>query len=186
MTDADHLGNAAHRAAALIDVRNCLKDALDASTEASEKAHAVWDDWPTSYRNKPNQIDAAGMMLQLVMDNVTEDIMAAAVQAATLLARDITEDARQSVNPVCFITGNSMMPPLRELHAAEIIWQTDQAGDVWERFHEALEHHLQEHKVLMASPEYDNALYVVDLVRWMPSDAEDPDDLNDEWTEAPF
>lgn len=188
----DYMQGAADRATFLMDVRDLLATANNEATAASEKSHAAWSGYTDAfYKRKPAQIDAIRTMLDLVTDNVIDDINAAVAQVATLLVRDhIVPAARDSVEPVCFITGNSMMPPIREFDVANQIYQDDEHGDVWEHFHEALDEALNQHKVLMASPDYDNCLYVVDLIRWQynPDAAEssDGDSLNDGWEEAPF
>lgn len=72
---------------------------------------------------------------------------------------------------VVWLTGNSYMPPIRDLADAERLWSaldanTDHGHELWEAFIERLDSRLSELNVLMEAPEYDNALYVVDLARF--------------------
>ncbi len=94
----------------------------------------------------------------------------------------IAESARTSPNPVAWVTGNRYMPPLRSFATAEEIWQSgDPEGEDWALFCELVEKNLDELEVLCTSPDYDNALYAVDLKRWQFRDEPAGDDLNDEW-----
>jgi hypothetical protein len=118
-----------------------------------------------------------------------------AEQAGRLLMREeIAPIARASgEQPVVFITGNSFMPPVRDLEQAERVWQA--AGDsmtdpdlgamVWEIFMQALDHEAGELNVLMDAPEYDNALYVVDTSRFEHVEDAEGDELGDEWRPVP-
>lgn len=105
----------------------------------------------------------------------------------TAIAREIAdsmiEDARASVTPVAWVTGNSYMPPLRSYEAAETVWQAENNGDgeLWELLVETLEDNLNAASVYLTSPDYDNALYVVDENRWQWAENEGAEDLNDEW-----
>jgi hypothetical protein len=106
------------------------------------------------------------------------------------LADAIISDARTVHGPVVWITGNSAVPPMREIPAAEYVYQADnnRDGELFAFMVELIEDHLNAASVLLESPEYDNALYVVDLNRWQYRDDDDVydgtteyDDLNDEW-----
>lgn len=104
-------------------------------------------------------------------------------------AADAIEIARVEPGPVTFITGNSHMPPLRAFGHAEDVWQavfehdaTDQQWEAWETYAETFERTLEDASVYLACPDYDNALYVVDLARWQYRDeADDAETLTDEW-----
>lgn len=85
---------------------------------------------------------------------------------------------------VTFITGNSMMPPLREFGLSNGVWNL--TVDAWEAYAEGIESRLDELRVYMAAPDYDNALYVVDLARFeYASDPEQADSLEQEWRPIP-
>lgn len=87
---------------------------------------------------------------------------------------EIAPVAKTSDDAVVFITGNSYMPPLRAFGISEEVWQIPgDAEDYWTVYAEAVERRLDELHVHMASPEYDNALYVVDLDRFEPEEGED-------------
>lgn len=110
--------------------------------------------------------------------------------SAKRLAREIIADAKRLAGPVVWLTGNSYMPPLRSFPAAEAVWQLDNEPDpwAWELFTETLESELEAALVLLECPDYDNALYAVDLARWdhIADDDErnpdfDPNDMNSEW-----
>lgn len=105
------------------------------------------------------------------------------------IADSIISDARTLHGPVIWITGNAYMPPMRAVADAERVYQADnnRDGELWAWFTEMVEAHLSEADVYLGIPDYDNALYVVDLRRWQLSEAAENydldaiDDLNDEW-----
>lgn len=85
-----------------------------------------------------------------------------------------------------WLTGNSYVPPLRSLDACERVWQIDGDApgtlDLWGVMVEAITSRLIELRVEMAAPEYDNALYVVDLERFeYDEDADNGEDLASGW-----
>jgi hypothetical protein len=85
-------------------------------------------------------------------------------------------------NPIVWITGNSYMPPLRDVGQAETVWQADDTGELWEAYAETFEHALETAEVYLGAPEWDNALYVVDLQRFEYVESETGADLQDDWT----
>jgi hypothetical protein len=197
MNNTDFLTLASERAVALIEVRNTVGEAFGKLGDAYGKVHAVWENYTAeSYRDKPEQVKAARTVTWMALSNIRDDIHDALVQTANLLAREIAQVARGAAEdqPVQFITSNSYMPPLRDMPVAEAIWQAGETASIWSpdetwvSFVEALESALDNEQVFMACPEYDNALYVVDLRRFEHSDNPDADDLNDEWmlADRPF
>lgn len=106
---------------------------------------------------------------------------------ARKVARLIAEDARNLHGPVVWITGNSMLPPMREILDAERVYQAEnnRDGELFEWFGEMVRDNLAAQDVALECPDYDNALYAVDLRRWQYREdgPEDPDsaDINDEW-----
>ncbi|HZZ17163.1 MAG TPA: hypothetical protein VFE08_14510 [Candidatus Sulfotelmatobacter sp.] len=111
-------------------------------------------------------------------------------EIAREIADGIISDARTQPGPVVWITGNSYMPPLRSIAQAEYVYnaENNDDGELFAFLVELIEDHLSAANVAMESPEYDNALYVVDLKRWQYRDDDDVhdgtaeyDDLNDEW-----
>lgn len=101
---------------------------------------------------------------------------------ARKVADDIISDARTLHGPVVWITGNSYMPPMRSIPAAETVWQADNNDDgrLFASFTELVESYLQEADVLLESPEWDNALWACDLRRWQwVENTEGAEDLND-------
>lgn len=103
------------------------------------------------------------------------------------IADTIISDARTVHGPVVWITGNSHMPPFRAVSdAAEEVWQADNnhEGELFAWLVGMVEDHLSAASVALECPDYDNALYAVDLKRWQYRDT-DPreliNDLNDEW-----
>ena len=111
------------------------------------------------------------------------------------LANDIIEEVHSVPGPVVWLTGSSYLPPLRSFTTAERVWDADnnRDGELWAWFVEMVEDHLSAANIALECPDYDNALYAVDLKRWQykeptfttpgfPSVPDDlPDDLNDEW-----
>lgn len=86
----------------------------------------------------------------------------------------------QSDDPIVWLTGNNYMPPLRAWGSAETVWQSDDF-DAWEEYAERWERGLENHNIYVGCPEWDNALYAVDLSRWEYSDNEEGEDLQSEW-----
>lgn len=111
----------------------------------------------------------------------------------TNAVREIAEDmirtarAAPTNEPVQFVTGNSFMPPLRSYEAAEAVWRYDGSHDTFhfEELVEQLEQTLMREYVLLDVPDYDNALYVVDLARFEYVEDADGDSLQDEWRPIP-
>jgi hypothetical protein len=107
------------------------------------------------------------------------------------LADMLVETARTEPGPIVWVTGNSYMPPLRSFSEAERVYQAEnnRDGNLFAGFAEMLEDELALRHVIMESPEYDNALYVVDIARWQYKSDEDMalagDELGDEWEEIP-
>jgi hypothetical protein len=107
--------------------------------------------------------------------------------AAQSIAEGVIKAARTSGDDaVVFVTGNSYMPPLRSFPEAEEVWQSphNDDGETFAGLAEMVEARLTEANVLMECPDYDNALYVVDLNRFVYGhDAGEgyPDNLSDEW-----
>lgn len=99
---------------------------------------------------------------------------------------EIVPIARESGGePVVFITDNSFMPPLRAFSISDTVWQATSdpnVMDLWSAYVEGLERALDEARVLMECPEYDNALYVVDLARFEHVEDGDSDTLSGDWT----
>lgn len=88
--------------------------------------------------------------------------------------------------PVVWLTGNNYMPPLRSFPPAERVYQADnnRDGELFAWFAELVEARVAEANVMMECPEYDNALYAVDLSRWQHKETGDfyeTWDINDEW-----
>lgn len=107
-------------------------------------------------------------------------------EIANDIATSIIEDARTSTGPVVWVTGNSYVPPFRSFDMAERVWNAENNDD-GELFHflvELVEILLRDADVVLECPDYDNALYAVDLKRWRytgDDDGSDAEDLNDEW-----
>lgn len=114
---------------------------------------------------------------------------------ARKIADSIAYDARTLEGPVVWITGNQYMPPLRSIPDAEYVWNAanNDDGELWSWFYYMVEEHLEAANVALEQPDYDNALYAVDLNRWQHIDEEtiqgetrhNPDfdewDINSEW-----
>jgi hypothetical protein len=110
-----------------------------------------------------------------------EILFANAELAAESIATEIIADARASGDdPIVWVTGNRYMPPLRSFDAAEAIWQADEDGTAFAILAESLEAHLDNARVSLDCPDYDNALYAVDLARFEFVES-DGDNLGDDW-----
>lgn len=140
--------------------------------------------------------DDANALLTLTeafMLQVRRRVYDRAEQAGRLVAREIIEPILRelpSEQPIVWLTGNSYMPPIRDIPAAERMWEltndidSDTGAMVWELFMQAVDHECANREIEIAAPEHDNALYVVDLRRWERKDANEEDvgdDMNDEW-----
>lgn len=110
--------------------------------------------------------------------------------AACQIADEIINAARNSGNdPIAWVTGNSYMPPLRSFDMAENVWKMDanDDGELFACLVELVEKYLSDANVALECPEYDNALYAVDLNRFEYSDnavdvsAEVSETLQDNW-----
>lgn len=108
-------------------------------------------------------------------------------RAARRIADEMISAARNSgSDPVAWVTGNSYMPPLRSFSDAEHIWQLPAFRDAtaWESLTDRVEWLLADAQVYMTSPEWDNALYVVDLARFEYSENPDGETLQSDWSPA--
>lgn len=99
------------------------------------------------------------------------------------IADSIIADARNVHGPVVWVTGNSYMPPLRSFPGASYVYDAENNGDgeLFAVLLEELERLLSAADVALEYPDYDNALYAVDLRRWQYKEDPTGDDLNDEW-----
>lgn len=107
-------------------------------------------------------------------------------KAAHEIARSIIRDARASTTPVVWVTSNRYVPPMRDFNAAEYVndAENNSDGELFAFLVELVEDELGMAEVTLEAPEWDNALYAVDLKRWQfREDAADAEDLNDEWEE---
>lgn len=96
---------------------------------------------------------------------------------------EIAPIARDSISAVSFITSNRYMPPLRDFSVSEEVYTMASdvpLADLWQAYVERLESKLEEERVYMAAPDYDNALYVVDLARFEYVEDAEGDSL-EEW-----
>lgn len=104
------------------------------------------------------------------------------------VAAEIIDAARNSGNdPIAWVTGNAMMPPARSFSAMKEIWQEDYNRDepVFDWVWEEIERKVAAAGVYVGCPEFDNALFAVDLNRWQFRDDDNfdgGDTLQDEWS----
>lgn len=83
-----------------------------------------------------------------------------------------------TTTPIIWLTSNRFMPPLRAFGKAEEVWQAgddvegmnDYYDSAWMVYVEVFEEELSQADVYLGCPEYDNALYVVDMQRWRLKD----------------
>ena len=83
-------------------------------------------------------------------------------------------------DPIVFVTGNNYMPPLRAYDGADAIWLYANA-EAWDELVETLEGILDKANVYMGIPDYDNAIYVVDMNRFESVEDDNAENLSDEW-----
>lgn len=167
-----------HRICRLVDARSGLITAAAGYEDALAHIDAAWDKWDDFHRkSKCEAIQAATVVNKLVLFQVENDLLAAASQAGFLIARDVIAPvAQQSDEAVVALTGNSYMPPIRDIEDVEVIWSCDEVGDVFTTMIERLEEALDDLGIIMGSPDYDNMLYVVDSRRWKIKDEYPLDD----------
>jgi hypothetical protein len=183
------------RIEALASAIRKLDGAIKQTNDAAKFIDVAWENFGASlvtsiiYAEKADAAKGIAILGKLVRETVMSDLYAAVEQLASLLVRDVIAiAARTSDEPIAWLTGNAYMPPLRDIGEAETVYQNDPDGTVWEAFMESLDRHLGEANVLMECPEYDNALYVVDLTRWQhreEDEIEDTESLNGEWIAVP-
>jgi hypothetical protein len=103
---------------------------------------------------------------------------------ARQIANDIIDAARSSgTDPIAWVTGNSYMPPMRDFSLAEEVWQdvANADGELFAMLVERVETYVDAAGVALESPEWDNALYAVDLRRFEYVESENGDNLRDDW-----
>lgn len=194
----DFLSPALDRLEQLVAAYNLLNSARSHANSAAMLLGKAWEGWSGSYADKLKPTAGLSFVTGSVMNEIHEDIHNTVGQIARLTARDVIAPvARESENPVVWLTGNSMMPPIRELTSGHIIWELDATNSdlcLFSSFMETLDNCLVDERVYMAAPDYDNALYVVDLTRWQHRDNEmdetgnvtfEADSLDAEWEPIP-
>ena len=140
-----------------------------------------------TYERPDELMDAAVACFNAVVKQAKEDNFRDAEQIAFLLVRDVLVPAAREApedEPVQFVTGNSFVPALRSFGVAEAVYTASaQHWQMWEIFVEAVERKCDESHIMLAGPEWDNSLYVVDLDRfeYVGEDFEGGDSLQDEW-----
>ena len=105
-------------------------------------------------------------------------------EIAQSIADEIIESARLSGDdPIAWVTGNSYFPALRSFTQAETIWQSGENadGELFNTLTEKIEKILADENVALESPEWDNALYAVDLTRFEYAEDSYGDTLQSEW-----
>lgn len=162
-------------------------DAFDGNEGGPEAAHMDMKD----KTELSDTYKAARLMAALTYDKIEQAAGGDIDQYARLLVWDeIMPAAKESTEPVVWITGNSYMPPIRALDRIDEFWQRtanhghilhDMADTLWCHLVEAIEDECEKQQIHMASPEWDNALYVVDERRWEYVENTDGESLNDDW-----
>jgi hypothetical protein len=105
---------------------------------------------------------------------------------ARQIADSIIFNARTSGDdPIVFVTGNSYVPPLRSFALAEQVWElmytTSSGQDAYALLEELVERYLDDADVALECPEYDDALYAVDLARFEYRENDAAQYLQDDW-----
>lgn len=188
--DMDEIRNAcADRIVAKCEGLTALGKAMDAIDGA--------DNGPNGERMNAygrNSLAAAWVagrtVLAMLHESIMTDLGYDIDQYAGLVVRDVIAPvARESEHPIEWLTSNRYMPAIRDLDRMDDFYTAIEDGhvfakmahDVWVMLVEAIESECEKQQIFMASPEWDNALYVVDLKRWELSENEDGDNMNDDW-----
>lgn len=103
---------------------------------------------------------------------------------ARKIADSIIESARTSgSDPIAWVTGSSDVPPMRAFGLAERIWQDtgNDDGEAFAYLTELVEAHLSDARVALECPDYDNALYAVDLARFEYVEDAPGETLQSDW-----
>jgi hypothetical protein len=162
-----------------------LSAANESIVGAISEVESAWEGWPTTYGEARKTTEAASIIVNMIHRNIFDDIEAAVQQAGKLIARDVIAPVAREGGPVVWLTSNSYMPPIRDLPEVERVWNADDTGEFFPLLIESIERTLDEEKVLMEAPEYDNALYVVDLTRWEYIDEDElPEDIFEKGLDA--
>lgn len=106
------------------------------------------------------------------------------IPASQALATRIIEGVRSEEGPVVWLMGNAYLPPARSFPEFEYFWNhpDNEDGVLAEAFWFAVTARVADADVELFTPEYDNAIYGVNLARWEYVDSDEAfDDLNDEW-----
>lgn len=176
----------------LLIARSYLNDAHKLISGADKLVEQAWVGW--GHKNsalflkaKTEGFAANAYFLDMERTKINEDLLAAAQQLGFLIARDVIAPvAKESTEPVVALTGNSYMPPIRDLEDVEAVYQADDNGDIFSNLVEAIWSKLEELNVSLGEPDYDNMLYVVDTSRWQYVDHEDdnPNDDPNAWLDS--
>lgn len=158
-----------------------LKSMEDAIT-AFTAAHDAVEPTQVGHAEHEDQIGSLLTLTQLARDALRDRISGEALRAGRLLGREVAEFVRADGRnePIVWLTGNSMFPPLRSYTAAERVF-TLRDEIAWEQFCEGFDKALDDAQVFCTCPEYDNALYAVDMLVWERVEDAKGDDLADEW-----
>lgn len=176
----------------LCAARDHINDSLVANSYANTIVHGVWKDWgqtdsSTDYfvNNKCGGFTALRFFIKRELELLTNDIMAATDQFASLFVRDVIKPMLENTDePIVALTGNSYVPALRSFDDIERIWQADAEGDVFERLIETFEYKCNELCVQLIYPEHDNCILGVGTNWYCTPDPEDSEDFYnpDNWT----
>lgn len=182
MTTVDeHIGNALTHVRVDVEALHELDAAILALTAAFDAVEPV----RVGVAEHEDEIAAVTTFAKIARARLRERANSEAARVAFLVSREVIEAtrSRSEHEAIQWLTGNAYFPPLRSLPEAERIWETNDA-DAWEAFVETFERALDDASIYMACPEYDNAIYLVDMGVWEPvpeDERTDDDTLSGEW-----
>lgn len=177
----DHITNALDHVRADSEALGEVHDAIRSLERAFNAVEAL----VVGHVELEEEIAAVTRMTDIVRERLVVRLYGEASRAGYLLAQEVIESvrSRSEHESVQWMTGNSFMPPLRSLPEAERVWN-EGSEDSWHAFSARFFEALEQAQIYCTSPEYDNALYCVDLRVWeyVPEEEQDEhDDLAYEW-----
>lgn len=179
------------RLSKLIEARKALHDGIGTIEYAGDAVQRAWQGWGGDtllrqeawIKGKREGFDALHYFMEREAEKLSDDISAAATQAAFLIARDVILPLiEDSEFPIVVLTSNNYVPALRSFDDIETIYQADDNGDVWERFVEAFEGKCDDFGIQLIYPEDDNCVHAVGKGWWY--NGPDSDDIEDFYNPA--
>jgi len=186
----------ANRLIAKVDALVCLgraMDALDGTEQFGPDSATTMDPHPKNNKASEAYVSARAV-LRMAFDSINDEAFNDIQQYAALLVRDVIAPAVRGSGdePIVWLTSNRYYPAIRDLDKMDDIYKETSrdcghvfqamSNNIWMALIEQINRELDQAHILMDGPEWDNALYGVDLTRFTRID--DPDQaetMSDEW-----